>query len=460
MNSATAPSVTTQVPSLVDEEGDFAIIPNSNEDDDDDAETTTVLTIIPRQNRNQALDDDSIAQPEFAIDILEEPKAEPVSTHHSGWIPMLSVDKSITTTPSTSTKSPRIPKVLQWFDNPYFIQQDANYQDLQDEDLNEIMDDVKQQLDLNGVSIANDPEAFHKSLDNLATLAYATEALDSTSTESETGAWMTSRKSINVEENDSSEPYESSTETNLGIWRLIGGTSTRDPNVPNLGINETPIFYPSKPSTLATETPILFQQTEKSNQEEKTTPKSKEPSEKSKNPRKAKNHILKNLIDKKMKKKSTESPIFEKSEVQEIPAVQAKNQENPLMLDEDKLKSIDFFQPITEAPLFNWIWTDVNEDDLRDPDMTTVGTGTASSALLSNSDPFPTLEPGFDLLSDDWFQANKEKQEDSIQQTMSTEDSNIDKASATDKFMLYYPISGTPFFSFHPKLEIASIVKK
>ena len=67
------------------------------------------------------------------------------------------------------------------------------------------------------------------------------------------------------------------------------------------------------------------------------------------------------------------------------------------------------------------------EDDLRDPDMTTVtmetGTGgTASAAILSNNlpsvsptlsqnnndvnnekFPYPTLEPGFDLLSEDWF---------------------------------------------------------
>ena len=28
-----------------------------------------------------------------------------------------------------------------------------------------------------------------------------------------------------------------------------------------------------------------------------------------------------------------------------------------------------------------------------------------------------------------------------------------------EKFMLYYPVSGTPLYSFHPKLEIASVVK-
>ena len=28
-----------------------------------------------------------------------------------------------------------------------------------------------------------------------------------------------------------------------------------------------------------------------------------------------------------------------------------------------------------------------------------------------------------------------------------------------EKFMLYYPVSGTPLYSFHPKLENASVVK-
>ena len=34
------------------------------------------------------------------------------------------------------------------------------------------------------------------------------------------------------------------------------------------------------------------------------------------------------------------------------------------------------------------------------------------------------------------------------------------KNRGNNKFMIYYPISGKPFFSFSPKLEIADIVKK
>ena len=48
-----------------------------------------------------------------------------------------------------------------------------------------------------------------------------------------------------------------------------------------------------------------------------------------------------------------------------------------------------FFEPVTQDPIYNWIWADVNnnkeeeddfdnydnynQDDLRDPDMTTIG---------------------------------------------------------------------------------------
>ena len=39
------------------------------------------------------------------------------------------------------------------------------------------------------------------------------------------------------------------------------------------------------------------------------------------------------------------------------------------------------------------------------------------------------------------------------------EDEVTQKANS-DKFMVYYPISGPPFLSFSPKLEIAGIVKK
>ena len=91
---------------------------------------------------------------------------------------------------------------------------------------------------------------------------------------------------------------------------------------------------------------------------------------------------------------------------------------NELGVEPDpEITKIGFFEPITEDPMYNWIWTDIddndyeyNEDDLRDPDMTTVsgtgsdfsGTGIASSAVLRPEFPYPTLEPGFDILSGTW----------------------------------------------------------
>ena len=36
----------------------------------------------------------------------------------------------------------------------------------------------------------------------------------------------------------------------------------------------------------------------------------------------------------------------------------------------------------------------------------------------------------------------------------------VTQKANSDKFMVYYPISGPPFLSFSPKLEIAGIVKK
>ena len=60
----TVPTLTT-INSIIEE--DFAIIPNT--------ETTTINSIL-RQNRNQDLDktNEELAQPEFSIDVVEEPK--------------------------------------------------------------------------------------------------------------------------------------------------------------------------------------------------------------------------------------------------------------------------------------------------------------------------------------------------------------------------------------------------
>ena len=57
----------------------------------------------------------------------------------------------------------------------------------------------------------------------------------------------------------------------------------------------------------------------------------------------------------------------------------------------DSQPNVGFFEPVTQDPIYNWIWADVqeenkdfdnyenfNQDDLRDPDMTTIGTGKVS----------------------------------------------------------------------------------
>ena len=57
----------------------------------------------------------------------------------------------------------------------------------------------------------------------------------------------------------------------------------------------------------------------------------------------------------------------------------------------DSKPNVGFFEPVTQDPIYNWIWADVqeenkdfdnyenfNQDDLRDPDMTTIGTGKVS----------------------------------------------------------------------------------
>ena len=66
----------------------------------------------------------------------------------------------------------------------------------------------------------------------------------------------------------------------------------------------------------------------------------------------------------------------------------------------DSKPNVGFFEPVTQDPIYNWIWADVqeenkdfdnyenfNQDDLRDPDMTTIGTGKVSikGGLISES---------------------------------------------------------------------------
>ena len=73
------------------------------------------------------------------------------------------------------------------------------------------------------------------------------------------------------------------------------------------------------------------------------------------------------------------------NEINEQPLQLKKLSEKPLEADvaEPILKDVRFFEPVTEDPIFNWVWTDVADDaeyigdyhdgDLRDPDMTTIG---------------------------------------------------------------------------------------
>ena len=76
---------------------------------------------------------------------------------------------------------PRAPKVLQWFDNPYFIQQEPkkpltnNLQNEIEISKTKLHDISPEKVKPEKISISQNPSAFEKSVHNLATLAYATE---------------------------------------------------------------------------------------------------------------------------------------------------------------------------------------------------------------------------------------------------------------------------------------------
>ena len=67
-----------------------------------------------------------------SVDVIEEPAAEPISTHGDGWVPISinqviktiseEIDSKVELTTPIVPSSKRVPKVLKWFDNPYFIQ--------------------------------------------------------------------------------------------------------------------------------------------------------------------------------------------------------------------------------------------------------------------------------------------------------------------------------------------------
>jgi len=545
-SSGTAPSVTTQ-PSNIIKEGDFAI------EEVSEAEITTFLpSTLPRQNRNQDLDDQDLPQPEFGIDIAEEPAAEPINTHGDGWVPISinqviktiseEIDSKVELTTPKVPSSKRVPKVLKWFDNPYFIQKQPNLEALDngndDNDINNIIDEAKVNLDdnigekkvpqLRGVSISDNAPAFQRSVNNLATLAYATEAIDYTSTED--GVWSSRRSGKQILENTENDLIESSTESNLGIWRLIATPSATTDSAE--GINENPLFYPSKaglpnnPTTHATtatfpsiesnqiKKPSFFEQLIKAKLQKQTT---EIPSQVSPLLKKVPAALfsfptqspvqLKKMVEKPLEVSNVDSKILQPNV--EIFGPVTHDQLKKIIIDKPKMEvsnvdskpNVGFFEPVTQDPIYNWIWADVqeenkdfdnyenfNQDDLRDPDMTTIGTGTsgiASAAILNPENEnfqFPTLEPGFDLLSDDWFQVNvtetaikenevnddammtKENLKAALEATTimaSTQASDKSKKREIDpeKFMLYYPVSGTPLYSFHPKLENASVVK-
>ena len=185
--------MTTQPPTIAEASiEDFGIV--SNEEDEDLITNTTPaptsaeldIRVTPRQNRGKKLDKvpkkTVYPQPDFSVEVLEEPAAEPITTSHfgtAGWIPM-TIDQVLE---QKAKGQPREPKVLnKWYDNPYFVQPNEIPEDDDEDfqDLEHILEQTKDKLKP-VVSIANDPEAFHKSVDNLATLAYATEAVDYTS---------------------------------------------------------------------------------------------------------------------------------------------------------------------------------------------------------------------------------------------------------------------------------------
>ena len=59
---------------------------------------------------------------------MNAPKAEPINTE---WIPI--------------KKKTRAPKVLKWFDNPYFVQKEANFP-TEEPNFNEVIKDTKTRL--------------------------------------------------------------------------------------------------------------------------------------------------------------------------------------------------------------------------------------------------------------------------------------------------------------------------
>ena len=288
----------------------------------------------------------------FQFDFTEEPSAEPLNTHGDGWIPMTpqevnqvfdggtTTEKPSLPPPPFLDNQPRAPKVLQWFDNPYFIQQEPQ-KPLTNNLQNEIEISKTKLHDLNPekvkpekISISQNPSAFEKSVHNLATLAYATEENFEESTEQ-----FSAKNDDLITDNPKPKSLSS-----IFNW----GTTAENPT--------------------ETGTTTEFSKFSKSNFWQQTT-----------SPTTAKpvvNGWFMKLLDGNQTKEN---------EINEQPLQLNKMSEKPLEVNVPEVK---FFEPAdavvnTEDPIFNWVWTDVNDDaeyigefhddDLRDPDMTTIG---------------------------------------------------------------------------------------
>ena len=279
----------------------------------------------------------------------EEPLAEPLSTHGDGWIPMTpqevnQVFEGTTTTEKPSLPPPfldRAPKVLQWFDNPYFIQQEPE-KPLTNNLLNEIeisktkLQDTKPEKQKpEKISISQNPSAFQKSVHNLATLAYATEENFEESTEQ-----ISAKNDEFATENPQKKPKSLSS---LFKWETRpADTPGSTVEIPTETTTEFTEFLPIP----TTEKPVV-------------------------------NGWFMKLLD--------GNNQTQQNEINEQPLQLKKMSEKPLEVNihEPVLKDVKFFEPVTEDPIFNWVWTDVNDDaeyigefhddDLRDPDMTTIG---------------------------------------------------------------------------------------
>jgi hypothetical protein len=598
----------------------------------DDDETTTdvsssdevpnlALPIIPRQNRNQNFNSEKWVsttnflnpdpnfqfenlQPDFAVDVSPDPFAEPLNKFGDSWIPMSFDDvmktfsnTGVTTTTNTAddvtessqklkTVQQRDPKVLKWFENPYLVKQEPNFEALlksgqKSKHNNDVTDDVM-----------IGPTGFHTGVKTLATLAYATEMMGETDTDFWTSTEagfdnkiddfsrpehtlevipslrLMEQHPLTTAEIPGSNPLQKSLQNAVQNGEIFRNSLQKPLQNGEIGLKsgENDNFHLGKYNRFENEAGFFRFENDEISENPLKSGEPGNPLQKSlqnavQNGEIFRNSLKKPLLNGEIGLKSGENDNFHRGKyirfeneesISENPLQKSLQNalqngqilnsaavQNPLSNGEKGLKSglteknqetgfTTGSTTTTEDPLFNWIWTDVTSsddyqdyydfhaDDLRDPDMSDVitesiqnkpvTTGIASSDIFKDStttttkaffhdDPdeekysYPTLEPGFDLLSDDWFRENSEKLDETQNwhqpevvdlvgehtPTSTTRRSRTDNSvnaiinndvnknnfeRSLEKYVLYYPISGTPFFSFHPKLEIASIVKR